>query len=619
MSLGLANSSRSKNQKKIIKLVLSILIFLSAINVNSTDRKKILYLNSYHIGYNWADEITQEIRNIFNSSNNIDVYIEHMDTKRNSDVTYFSRLYNVYNHKYKKIDFDLTICSDNNALDFALKYKDTKLISSPIVFCGISNPEDYDFNDDVYGVVEEISYDLQIDIILKTMPSVEHIYLVLEKTVTGNLYKKYFNEIKDKINQNVSIHFIDNINVNCLPDIISNIQPNSAIYYFAVSVDMYGNPVNSDEILKIIVNNSKVPVYCDPSSKEVSGIIGGIRSSGYEQGKEASKIAIQLLNDETRKHVPKLTKPEAKYIFDIEAIEAFNLNINNFPKDAIYINKPVSIFVKYRNKLILAGCILLVLLTIIVILTRNIILRIRFEKELMIANEKAVESDKLKSAFLANVSHEIRTPLNTILGFADILSKNNSLVHKDRSLFSHITNASYALTNLISDILEISKIEAGQVTINYENSNVVPLMAQQYYLYKEDARKHNNLLIFDNKESQPINIIIDPQRFEQIFSYLIKNAIKFTENGKINFGYKYIDDQLVFYVYDTGIGINPEKAEYIFGNFNKIENHKEKLYRGAGLGLAITKNIIQLMNGHIWFESNEREGSRFYFSFNGKY
>ena len=242
--------------------------------------------------------------------------------------------------------------------------------------------------------------------------------------------------------------------------------------------------------------------------------------------------------------------------------------------------------------------------------------------DLEIAKEKAEESDKLKSAFLANMSHEIRTPMNAIIGFSNLLNDNELLRADKDELISHIIHNSSTLLHLIDDIIDIAKIEAGQLEINKKNCQINKILNELFETYSEKKKllhtKDIELVFKPGIENINFTTFTDPIRIQQILTNLIDNALKFTEEGKIEIGYtikeKNKDSFLQFFVKDTGIGLSKDQQGQIFSRFTKFENDKKKLYRGAGLGLAICKNISNLLGGDIWVDSEPNQGSSFYFT-----
>lgn len=242
--------------------------------------------------------------------------------------------------------------------------------------------------------------------------------------------------------------------------------------------------------------------------------------------------------------------------------------------------------------------------------------------QLEIAKEHAEESDRLKSAFLANMSHEIRTPMNAIIGFSNLLKDSDLSKDEKEEFMQQITLNSNTLLQLIDDIIDISKIEAGQLLIVKKNFNVNSLMNEILVTFsqKKDSVyiKSINLRFQPGIERPSFTIYTDPLRLHQILSNLIDNALKFTHQGFVEFGYSLEEESglpiIKFYVKDSGIGLTSEQQKQIFTRFTKIENDKNKLYRGTGLGLVISKNIASLLGGRIYVESTPNQGSTFYFT-----
>ncbi len=245
-------------------------------------------------------------------------------------------------------------------------------------------------------------------------------------------------------------------------------------------------------------------------------------------------------------------------------------------------------------------------------------------RELLIAKEKAEESDRLKSSFLANLSHEIRTPLNSIIGFTHMIFEPSISDEEKRKFKTIVDSSSNTLLNIINDIIDFSKIEAGHIDVIIKEiklSSLFDHLKDTYIneLKKEQLVSHKNIELHLNLPEQLKEKVIytDEIRLMQILNNLISNAIKFTHQGHIEIGCELNEEKEIikFYVKDTGIGIKPEHIEVIFDRFRKIEEQEDGyLYRGTGLGLAITKKLVTLLGGEIWVESKYNEGSIFSFT-----
>lgn len=241
-----------------------------------------------------------------------------------------------------------------------------------------------------------------------------------------------------------------------------------------------------------------------------------------------------------------------------------------------------------------------------------------FETALNIAKEKAQETDKLKSTFLANISHEIRTPINGIVGFSELITKVELDQKTRESYLEIIKKSSNQLLRIIDDIIDFSKIESNQIEVSIKPININELIKGLETLFKQELIKKGNTLI-QIKNSCKLSdeesiIFTDEIRLKQILNNLIENAIKFTTDGSITIGYSVKEQKIEFFVEDTGIGIPKEKQEVIFDQFRQVDEGHTRQYGGTGLGLAISKGLLNLLNGSMWFESEHGSGSTFYFS-----
>jgi PAS domain S-box-containing protein len=251
--------------------------------------------------------------------------------------------------------------------------------------------------------------------------------------------------------------------------------------------------------------------------------------------------------------------------------------------------------------------------------------RKNIEKELIEAKEHAEESDRLKTAFLQNMSHEIRTPMNAIMGFSSLLVDYYNDKPKLEQFSEIINLRCNDLLEIINDILAISKIESGQLPVNRAVCNLNDLFAELSDFFKEHQKRigkqHIKFELRSLCSLSEFTIVTDKVKLRQIFINLVGNAFKFTEAGKIEGGCKFDEnDELVFYVSDTGIGIPYDKQDIIFERFIQLPQDKDVTYGGTGLGLSIVKGLISLLGGRIWVESEPENlsegktgGTTFYF------
>jgi PAS domain S-box-containing protein len=237
-------------------------------------------------------------------------------------------------------------------------------------------------------------------------------------------------------------------------------------------------------------------------------------------------------------------------------------------------------------------------------------------EELKIAKEKAEESDRLKSAFLANMSHEIRTPMNGIIGFAQMLRRGNYEQEKQRKFLGVIHSLTNHLLQIINDIVDISKIEADQLSVYKETFYINDLLHEIYNTFSEEIQNQNKenieLKVKPSVKRDQSHIHTDNIRLRQILTNLLSNAVKFTDAGQIEVGYVYENDEYILYVKDTGIGISETKQDEIFNRFRQANEAMTRKFEGTGLGLSICKSLSEKLDGKIWVESQEGKGSTFF-------
>ncbi len=349
---------------------------------------------------------------------------------------------------------------------------------------------------------------------------------------------------------------------------------------------------------KIIYTNKKVQEAFQKTEDELLGMSVNFYGEDTEQGSSQQGII-----DQTNKYgswrgeIVNINKNKERIYLDCRTQILTDANGN--PYAMIGISTDISERKHYENEL----------------KKKNNVLAQR-NSELQIAKQKAEESGRLKTAFLANISHEVRTPMNGILGFADLLKRNDTS-DSERVMYSNIIIEScLQLLRVVSDIMDVSKIDAGQVKIDYSKTNITRAVSEIYNAQLLNANKKNIEFNFETETDETeIIIFTDEKKLRQILDNLIDNAIKFTPSGgKIELKYKHTSDNINFIIRDNGIGIPASMHSAIFERFRQVETDFNRQSGGTGLGLSISSSYVELLGGKIWLESESGEGATFYFT-----
>ncbi len=249
------------------------------------------------------------------------------------------------------------------------------------------------------------------------------------------------------------------------------------------------------------------------------------------------------------------------------------------------------------------------------LVARDITERKKAEAEIINARNKAEESDRLKSAFLANMSHEIRTPMNGIMGFAELLKDPHLSEEQQQQYIDIIEKGGERMLNIINDIVDISRIEAGLMDVMLEESDINEQLEFTYSFFKPEVEAKGMQLVLSNiLPAEQAKVVTDREKLFAVLTNLIKNAIKYSKEGTIEYGCRGNESYLEFFVKDTGIGIPKDRQQAIFSRFVQADIEDKAARQGAGLGLSISKAYVEMLGGNIRVESEEGKGSIFYFT-----
>ncbi|MGD9978595.1 MAG: ABC transporter substrate binding protein [Bacteroidales bacterium] len=617
------------NLLRFVRTTLVLAFALTAQGVTAAcNTKKVLMVNSYHNTLSWTDSLNLGfIEELQNEYRNTDMYIENLDSKRNSYKNYEQQFSQYLLQKYRNTDNTLIAVTDNDALNYIESIHEKIFPNIPVVFMGVNNR--YIFPEMFTGIIEEVNVLKNIELIKKLHPSIKNLYCVVDETTTGIIFDKTLRDSILKIQYPFNIHILNSLTINELLSAISELGEEDVILLLLFNRDKSGLYFSYEEVVDSITKYSKAPVYGTWAFYLNHGIVGGEIISGYEHGRQAAAMALKILGGIPIKDVkPMIGK--TKYAFDYRAMSKYRIGILELPKGSFVLNNPYSFLNKYKMEVILSSIILVILIIAIYLLAivsqhRKRLVKIHqlYNKRLKNKNvqiqeslAKAEEANSLKSTFLANMSHEIRTPMNAIVGFSKLIQMRKGISRDEIDVFLNIIiESSQKLLNLINDIVDISKIEVNQLRFSIKPVNIDSILEDCIRIAKvERARLNKNdvALEFSRPTDSDITVSSDPDRLHQVIMNLLNNALKFTDTGYIRMGYSIQPDWIEIFVRDTGAGIDEQNQAQIFERFWQVDTATTRKYGGSGLGLSICKGIVNGLGGQIGVNSKLGEGATFW-------
>jgi PAS domain S-box-containing protein len=360
--------------------------------------KNVLVLNSYHPGYGWSDDIIKGIESVLGKlGDNIDIYIEYMDTKMTSDDTHFQNLFRLYLHKYSNSFFDVIIGSDNNAFDFLLEHRSMLFPGVPLVFCGVNDFKDSMLTGHKYvtGVVEEADFKGTIDIALKLHPETRNVYVISDQTRSGRTNTEKLRRIIPDYKGSLHFTILDNLKTEELKETLKNAPIDSIVLFFSFARDRAGNFFSTKEQSLMVTSNPHIPVYTCWDHRIQYGVVGGKVISGYYQGKTAGEMALRILNGEKAEDIPIMKESSNRYIFNYKQLQHFHIKLSALPDDSIILNRPLPFYSVYKEVMWAVVAIIVFLMLSVFSLLLNILKRKRAETALIESERSLKEAQEI--------------------------------------------------------------------------------------------------------------------------------------------------------------------------------------------------------------------------------
>ncbi|MDD2961773.1 MAG: ATP-binding protein [Muribaculaceae bacterium] len=633
------------NQQRTILFII-LLIIASSYNIyanNSQPSKKVLIITSYTADSERVTDFISILSNVENDNNyNYDFIMENLDYRGIYECkTWSNKLRRVLN-KYNSQNLKSIILLGQEAWSTYLTLDSVP--NAPFYGCYISErgitinntPNDLsewfpesknmrllaiDKGRCCGALMNRYDIENNIKLVQLLYPSVNKVAILTDNTYGGLSLLGHFKETVNTKFKNITPIYLDGskLSPSDIKQQISNFDNTTAILIGTWRIDNNGTFILNGSVDNLIPGDSQIPILTVTGVGLKSIALGGnIPNYDYDIKRILSDI-YEYEHNTSKKPIFRYTSN--RYIFNQSKMDQFGIKPFEIPSDSEIISPDDDKIKQYKDYLIYGSIILIVFISALILsislfcrLKRmNKILSKQKEeldnqtKAIILAKEKAEESDKLKSTFLANMSHEIRTPLNAIVGFSELMKDGS--VDERNEYWSIINDNNELLLRLINDILDLSKIEAGMIELKHSPFDMVKCIQNIYLTLSKRFDIKDDKVKF--KISIPCDICIinkDQNRIMQLYTNFVTNAFKFTFKGHITIGFELLDNGIKLFCEDTGVGIEKENIPKVFERFYKLNDFAQ----GTGLGMAICKAIVEAEGGTIGIDSSPGSGSTFW-------
>ncbi|WP_297423515.1 ABC transporter substrate binding protein [Clostridium sp.] len=621
---------RQSRKYKIIKLFSIIFIFMLCFQDTSAFadgkiEKHILIINPFTQDYPGSQRYIKGIKSTLEKKSefNFSYSYEYADLGRHSnDEKYLEDFSKYLKAKYCNDEPDFII-SAVTLSDFFSKYGDNDFPKVPIIMDWDKEKLPVNQLPQNYTIISQMSeVDQNIQLILKTRPLTKKIYIVVGSSVDKRNLSQSILDAQNKYFNQAEIVVLDKLSYEDMIEKIKSAEDNSAILYFQWYSDINGESFIPTEVIKTICQEAKVPVYGVSAQYLGSGVIGGYVGDQELVGETAGNAVLDILSGNKSSDNQIIHAASRAYTFDWRQLKRWGIDEDKLPSDSVILYRDMSVWELYKGYIITAFVVLVFESVLILALLINMRKRKKAENELVYVNsslremtEKLIDVDKMKDEFLINTSHELQTPLNGIINISETLAEGRygNVNKKQKEELQVILSASRRLSILIKDIIDFERIQRNEMEFNIKAIDIMSASEVVIAVLKH-LIESRNIEILINIPEKISPVLADENRLLQVMYNLIGNGIKFTENGTITVTAVENEQFIKVSIKDTGIGISKEKQKNLFRAFTQAETEIFSNYGGNGLGLYISKQLLERMGGKIFLEWSEpQKGTCFSF------
>lgn len=596
---------------KHFKIALLFIFLYVAIIGNAMEMKHVIVLHSYFPNQGWTRLANEGIMSTLHKEKDIAITLDirYLDMRNDTSKSRLNEVKYDLRNEYSNKDIDLLIVVDDLAFEFVNEKGNELFPDIPVVFCSAKNYGSVDYGDrPVTGVNESIGFIKNIRLAKQLLPKTEAAMLMnSENLPTGKGHLAEFKTFPEEVD-GVKIYLWKEHTKLSLQKAIKALPENSVLFYGITSF-------KDDPEVDLIVNlhdfsffreNTNAAIFSHNFDLIHSGIMGGYTIRAEDIGEETAKLAIEYLKGKPIEDLPIKLITSDHLTLNYDALKRYNIPLKNFNNKSILVNYSPTFWDQYKNIVISIIIVFIIqLIFIIILLEQRRELR-RSHVELKVAQKAAEESDQMKKAFLANMNHEVRTPLNAIIGFSNLLSEDNLRDQDKRKYLELINENSENLLTIVGDLLDLSKIESGAMDLYPRKVNIKKLVKEVYdtsnLLKVEEEKTNLKITKKDDSGDEDLSIYTDPYRLKQILYNLIINAIRNTDEGDINIGYKAVNNNISIFIENPGLCLTDKEASKLFEPFYHPLKGFNIFNNSLGTTLSLMHRLARLLGGDLTAE-----------------